>query len=308
MPDSASKKLSLVKEIMREGKIEDALQLIKDIEQLSTLTPEEMLRTLYHKADLYFSLRQYKIALKFAEELYEKSQEMKMSLFSLDALGLKGLLVFNLQRFEEYYKILQQHVILFKSIPREDSPEFQEKEVELLYLIGFNEYMRGNFDLALDWCNKSLALEKQGYIHNIGLLTSVSGLLPYLYLSKGEVNLALECAEEAISLIPKGEYYLIGKANTYRVMGAIYQEKGDLNRALEYHKRGLDIYIKIGGSMWMSWSYLNIIQVLLAKKESAQARNYLKEFKQYNEKVEDWLSTNIYPLASAYIEENCRRK
>jgi hypothetical protein len=53
MPDSASRKLALVKEIINEGKMEDALQLIKDIEQLENLTPEETLRTLYHKADLF---------------------------------------------------------------------------------------------------------------------------------------------------------------------------------------------------------------------------------------------------------------
>ena len=73
MPESASKKLALVKEIITEGKMEDALHLVKDIEQMENLTPEESLKILAHKANLYSGLKEYAIGLKFAEELYQKS-------------------------------------------------------------------------------------------------------------------------------------------------------------------------------------------------------------------------------------------
>ncbi len=307
MSNSASKKLTLVKEIMREGKIEDALQIVKDIEQMENLTHKETLRTLFHKADLYYNSGQYKNALKFTEELYQKSQEKKMPLFSLDALVIKAWILYNLQEFEESYKSFQQHENLFKSIPRENSPEFQEREAELLLQKGYQNYVSGNFDLALDYCNKSLILQEQGHTHSSSSF-SPSELLPFIYLAKGELKLALEYAEKALSSNPKGEYYLVNKANIYRVIGVIYQEKGDLNNALEDQKRALDIYMKVGGSMWMAWSYLHIIQVLLTKKEFTLAQNYLKEFKQYSkENVEDWLSNNLYPLATALVLKSSSR-
>ena len=307
MSNLASNKLALIEEIIREGKIEVAFQIVKDIEQIKNLTSEETLKTLYFKANLYYNSRQYKIALKFTEELYQKSKEMNMPLFSLDALVNKYWIFYNLQKFEESYKILQQHKILFDSIPRVNSPEFQEREAQFLLQKAYQNYTSGDFDLALDYCNKSLSLRVQE-ISSRSSDFLASGLLPYLYLAKGELKLALENAKKTLSLIPKGEYYIIDKANLYRVMGVIYQEKGDLNNALEYQKRALNMYIKAGGSMWMSWSYLNLIEVLLTKKEFTPAQNYLKEFKQYNkENVKDWLSNNLYPLANALVLKSSTR-
>ena len=89
MSDSTSKKLALVKRIINKGKYEDALQHVKDIEEDKNLTPKETLRIQAYKTRLYFYLGPFKIALKTAEELYQKSQEMKMPLFSLDALFAK---------------------------------------------------------------------------------------------------------------------------------------------------------------------------------------------------------------------------
>ena len=106
MPDSASKKLARVKEIITEGKIEDAFQLVNDIKQRENLIPKNALRVLYYKADLYSGLREFDLALNLAEELYQKSQELKMPFFSLDALALKGWCYFiGKGRSDEYLRV-----------------------------------------------------------------------------------------------------------------------------------------------------------------------------------------------------------
>ena len=129
MSDSASNKLAIVKEIITEGKIEDALQLVKDIEQIENLTPEETLKTLWYRSELYIALAEIPNALKFAEKLFQKSQEMKMSFFSLDALYIKGLISMGSDNIEDVSKISNQYERLFNSLPRDDSPEYQEREV-----------------------------------------------------------------------------------------------------------------------------------------------------------------------------------
>ena len=157
MPNSASEKLTLLKEIMTNGTIKDALQLIKDIEQLENLTPEETLRTLGHKAYIW-SLEKPLIALKFAEELYQRSQEINKPLYSLDALNFKAVFYYRLGKLKEYFKILEQGENLFNSIPREDSSDFQEREADLFFGKSLGQFLQGNLGTN-DNCVCSCPLE-----------------------------------------------------------------------------------------------------------------------------------------------------
>lgn len=205
MSISVSKELAHVKDLINEGKYEEAFQLVKDLEQKENLTSEETLRTQVYQCRIYFALGQSDVALKIAEDLYQKSQEMKMPLFSLDALFLKEYVYMNLWRIEELFIILEQHEKLFKSIPREESLEFQEREAYLFLMKGSVIYLEGKLDLAINYHRKSLTLFEQIDSHSY-IIPTVLFALAWDYQQKGELNLALECNEKSLSLIPKGEY------------------------------------------------------------------------------------------------------
>jgi len=304
MPDSASKKLSLVKEIITDGKMEDALQLIKDIEQMENLNLEETLKTLAYSAKLYAGLGQYTTGLKFAEELYHRSQEMSLPFFSLDALFIKGWMIYiGLGRAEDYIKTIEQYEYLFNSLPREDSPEYLEREVVLLINKGGVNYFKGNLDLAIIDHKKSKAILKKinpNYHFNSEFLSYAPyGWMAYTYEAKGELKLALECAEKALSLTPKGEFHLKPKGDNYRIMGNIYLGTGDLQNALECQTRALNTYKKIGSRWEMGYSYGNIIAILVSQKNVDQAKNYLEEFKQFVEKYK--FTEPLYQASRAVI-------
>lgn len=75
MSKSVSTELARVKKLFAEGKYEEALQLVKDIEQNINLTSEETLRVLRIKGGIYNILGDSEISFKLIEELYQKSQE-----------------------------------------------------------------------------------------------------------------------------------------------------------------------------------------------------------------------------------------
>jgi len=307
MPDSASEKLALVKEISIEGTIEDALQLVKDIEQMENLTPEEMLKTLYYKGVIYLVLGQFQIVVKIADELYQKSLEMKMSLFSLDALHIKEWIYIGRGDFEDLHEIIEQHENLFNSIPREDSSEFQEREAALLIMKGRKDLTKGNLNLALDYFNKSYYLATRANIQFPGTNDCLSNMA-IIYRAKGELKLALECDKKALSLTPDGEFHLGRKANIYRNIGNTYEEKGDLNKALEYQTHALETYNKTtAGGYGKAFSYGSVISILLAQKNINQARNYLEQFKRFNEKYENKVAKATYQLARALILKSSSR-
>jgi len=308
MSNTVSEELALVNELINEFKIEEALQKVEDIEQNQNLTTEESLRTQVYRGSVYFYLGQLEIALETAEELYQKSQEVKMPLFSLDALFLKESVMFSLQRFEEYYKILEQHEKLLKSIPREGSLNFQKREAQFLIWKGQGVFFRGNIDLTLEYHSKSLEFFEKNDPHSrfIGLNLMA---LAWAYEARGELNLALEYNEKSLSLTPKednvGSVMMV--ATVYREMGRIYYRKGELNRAIEYHKLDLEIQKKSKNSIWMNGSYIDIIRALLAQKNNDQAQYYLQELKQINEKHESEKGMLSYQYARALILKSSSR-
>jgi len=308
MSNSVSKELANAKNLINEGKFENALQLVNDIEEKENLNHEETLRTQAYKSRIYIALGQHDLALKNVEDLYQKSKTNKMPLFSLQALFLKALINLRLGRIEEFFKNLEEYEKLFKSISREDSLEFQEREAELLFAKGLEDHTNSNFDRALDYFNKGLTLferiePRSPYIYKI--LT----LMAYAYLEKGALKLALEFDEKALAKIPNGEYYtqLMFKIHIYHNMGIISYEKGDLDSALEYYMDCLEIYEKIkGGHFFLNILYGNIMTVLYAKKDFTQAQNYLQKIKQLNKSIP--LNPNYLILRALVLSTSSRMR
>jgi tetratricopeptide (TPR) repeat protein len=310
MSNSVSKELAHVKELINKWKIEEALQYVKGIEQMENLTNEETLRILYYKGQLYRYLGQLKFALKFAKQLYQKSQESKMSLFSLDALYLKSWVFFGGGPPGEYSKNLDQYETLFSSIPRVESLEFQRREADLLLHRATGCYYKGNLDLSLKFHEKSLAIYRQVDPNSIDMIWDIIGMA-YVYHTKGELDRALECNEKALSLIPDRENFplIIRKSTIYRSMGIIYFEKGELTRALEYHLLELEILTKIKYNPGVPDTYANIIKVLLAQKDNIQARKYLQQFKNFIETHEHQEGLLIYEgLVALVLKSSSRLK
>ncbi|MHA2394099.1 MAG: hypothetical protein ACXAEX_19360 [Promethearchaeota archaeon] len=297
MSTSVSKELAHVRELVNEFKLEEALQLVSEIEQIKNLTIEETLSFQVIKGRIYSYLGEYEIAHEIAEELYQESQRIEKILFSCDALSIKEYIIYNFGLpGKDYYETIEQHENLFYSIPRKDSSEYKEREAILLLWKGAREFNKGDLSLALKHFNNSLKLfdqiEPQSYFTNIILMG-----IAYAYNLRGELDLALEYTEKASSRLPEGEYHnlLIIKAGIYQLLGSIFYQKGDLDNALEYYIRDLEIYKKVKSPRT---PYTSIIDVLLAKKDLVQARNYLEEYKRNIQKPE---SNVQYQVARALI-------
>ncbi len=306
MSNSISKELALVKELLNEGKYEEALRRIKDIEENKNVTPEEMLRALSYKGKLYFFLGQFEIVFKIAEELYQKSQKLEMPLFSLDALYLKeGFFAF-FARADEFNRSFEQHQNIFKSIQREESLKFQEREIEFLYMNAVANHWDCNYNLALDYFNECLLLIEQ-FDPRSHYKYRILGIMAWAYLEKGELKLALEHDEKALNFIPKGEYFypMWCKASIYRNKGIIFYQRGDLNNALKFYTRSLEIYEKIKSYYWIYALYYNIIEVLLAQKNYNQVNNYLHKSKQLNERSQP--DHPFYQLSKGLILKSSTR-
>jgi tetratricopeptide (TPR) repeat protein len=118
--------------------------------------------------------------------------------------------------------------------------------------------------------------------------------MAYLYEAIGEINLAIEYGEKALSLIPDLENFAVmtRKALVYSGLGISYFRKGDLDRAVERNIQSLEFYKKTKGRGGIGPTYTNIITILLAKNDLNQARNYLGQFKEYIEYLDSLINEN----------------
>ncbi len=297
-----SKELKFARELIDEGKYEEALQYLKDVEHKKILTLEEKLEIQTWKGILHFNLGQLEIALKTAEQLHQESQELKISLYSIDALNLKAAIYTINGRFDDSFTTIELIDKIFKSIPRENTLEYHRREAEVLHLKGRRDFYAGNFDRALDHLSRSVDFYKRNpSVFNP--LSAALGVMAYTYRGKGELDFALEYSEKALSQIPKGEFFfpMFSKADLYRNKGNIYYEKGELNSALDYQIRALEIYKNFKEGWWMGWSFFSIISILLAKKDIERVQHYSKQFKQFIEEHEFRLANSLYQLSQALI-------
>ncbi len=308
MSNSVSNELIIVKNLINEGKFEEALQCVSDIEQRENLAIEEIFRTQGYKGFIYVFIGQPEVALNIAEELYNASQEKNTPLYSLDALFIKFYAFVISEEHEKLYKSIKIHENIFKSISREDSITFLEREADLYLMKGILEYTQGNYDPALKYFRISLTLFEQVDTNSQFILGNIN-TMAYIYREKGELKLALEYSEKALSLIPKEEYFLLKlrKAFVYRNLGFIAHDKGDLNSALEYYKEDLSIQQEINHPTGIRNSYLNIIFALIDKKSFNQARNYLQNMKLISEKYKSEIGYLSYQLANALILKSSSR-
>lgn len=94
----------------------------------------------------------------------------------------------------------------------------------------------------------------------------------------GNNDLAIENFRVASNLFEKmGDEK--GQAYIYDVLGNIYADLKDYEKAISYHNNSLEIYEKINYARGISRCYHNLAQVYLEKKEIQKAKQYLHDEK-----------------------------
>ena len=118
MTKSVAQELLDLEDLMNRGELEESLEALNNIEKYRSVPAEESLKILKMKSIIYNGLNQHETAINLAEQLYNKSQEIKIPLYSLDALAIKGNAYISLGKFNEFFKILEHHKNLFKSLEK----------------------------------------------------------------------------------------------------------------------------------------------------------------------------------------------
>ncbi len=215
MNNSNSDEISRAKGLILENKEEEALKFIQKA---------------VDKAWGYFYERNYKEALSLALKVKELHEKIGYRLGIANILHLLGLLyLFN----GDYDKGLECGL---KSLRINEKLENQEEIAKSLYLTGFAYNYKGKFNQAIDYLKRCLDIEK------ILPQTKVDALynLGVIYFWKGNFDQSLKYCEKSLKIAEEidRKNYIAMSLNT---IGGIYQLKGEIKKAKEYHIRSLSI-------------------------------------------------------------------
>jgi tetratricopeptide (TPR) repeat protein len=238
MTDSMPEDLKRAEELMYNAKYTDALAIIEDFEKSEIPNEADYLSGLILKGNILNRMLHVKKAVEVGELAYQLSQKLENNLRKFDSLVIKSYVLF-LGKFDEGNELLIQAEKLLETITLGSQEELWERKEALYYVKSWNYCLTGDYDQAVKYSEQSLEIAKNSDKKlDVAKNTSLSGLN---YAGVGNFDQGLLCIEKAAKLFKEFDdninvaWCLLHLGNFYNVY------KGELDRALDYYDRCIEI-------------------------------------------------------------------
>jgi tetratricopeptide (TPR) repeat protein len=229
------KELAYASELMDQAKLGEALEIIENFEDTTSLSPEDQLSALLLKSMIYgFSLNHEK-RVECSERAYQLSQDLGLVPESIEALIGKASIAFigNLDKATNYITDAERRL---SSLANDSSSSLLRRN--LLMIKSWTLLLRFNLDGAAESALECLKLSREQ--ENKLYLGSACELLGYINLSQGNRTKALDYAMKALEYF-KDLNHAVFIATSYNLIARIYRFEGDYDQALQYCKKSLSI-------------------------------------------------------------------
>ena len=325
--------------LLEEGNYNKALYLLENFEENENLTILDLISCNLQRSSLLNKVGRHKDAFKYAEQAYQKSQEVSKNLQSVDALlSMAYALVWELS-LDEAFELIEQSEHLLNKCVGENSNIILQKQASINYTRSLYYFFKNNSDQAIKHAEQSLKVREDldnkpeiaesltalGLIYNL-LSFEYDNALIYTERSqkiakesnqkhivaynlllfgmisglKGEIDRSLVYYEQSLALSEE-----LNNNRQISVLfnniAEIYKQKGELEQSLAYLEKGLSIAEEIGNK-WNIGSILHSITMhYIEKKDQDNAQKYLKLTKQFNEQGSIQIFERFSRLCEALI-------
>ncbi len=338
-PSVKSKELKQAEQLMKESKYDEALLLMNNLEGRDDITDSDQLSCYLLTSECLNELANYEEVLKFAEKAYQKSQELRDNLRSIDSLEKMAYATMWMGDFEKALNLIKQSEDLLKSLTRCTPLEREQREASIAFIKGTTYLFQGNVNLALECAKRSLELRENignkqelaeslygmGFIYSM-MKSDLDRALMYaercqtlakeinqqriislnlqslgiIHAMKGEYIKSIKYTEQSLAIAEKIGNKQITSSNLNNIaMIFIYQ--GDFDKALTYLERSLEIAKEIGSSWSISFATGSIIETLVYKGDIERAQRYLEQLEEINDKEDNKTIDLLYRYIKAIV-------
>ncbi|MFW9940742.1 MAG: tetratricopeptide repeat protein [Candidatus Thorarchaeota archaeon] len=262
--------ISMHKELERgwnlyiEGKIEEALQVLTDFEKLEEITLEDKHNYRLFKCNIFSSMGKFQESLQIAEQDYQESKSQNKLLFLIDSIFEKWFTLFMLggEAWMALSGEIREDVVLSGKLLKSFT---QEPPIEVRLRKGLLFFMKG-----------------------------------YYFYWEGKLDKAIEYHKRSLAILENYDITATMIPFNLHILGVSYADIGELDLALDSHKKSLDLY---KGSMIYTNSakgvtYNSIGNIYFQKGALDQAIRYfeksLKIMEQNTDHNSIWWSGNSY--------------
>ena len=338
MPEPNHKDLRYAENLRREGKLQEALNIIQNIENKGALPPRDQLSLLISKGKIFTKFQKYGESARIGELALRLGQGLETVPDTIMALLFKSNILF-LGKFNEAIDYVNEAENLLNSLTdvspsfisrlkadiwfrkawvclfqgktnealeaamkcREIQEKFKTKsDIAYTFLVIGNIYNAKNDNrAALDYALKSLKMfEEIG--DSVGAATTLSflGVISY---HKGQMNQALNYTKKSLSTKVISDRT---KLNNFFTMGNVYSMKGEIERGLRYYKRGSSLAERINSYQQFINFNFAIGYSYMTKGEYELAIEYLKPSLTLSKKINNLsgISASLINLSRVYSQ------
>ncbi|MHA2055107.1 MAG: tetratricopeptide repeat protein [Candidatus Hodarchaeales archaeon] len=235
MLNSATKDLRHAENLRREGKLQEALEVIETIEKKGTLTPGDQLSLLISKGKILTIYQRYGETANLGKLAYHLSKTLRRPHDTIYALLFQASSLF-LGEPEESLNYLSEADNLLDTLSDISISYFNRQKKNILFKKSWAHLMKFELNKALETALECLELQNEyGYKSDTGYTLQVLGSI---YHNKGDNDLAFDYASKSLTMLEEiGDQAAI--ATTFHILGRISHQLGDLNHAIEYSKKSL---------------------------------------------------------------------
>jgi len=240
MSQPGLKQLIRAQQLVNEGNFDDALQLMKNFEEMGSQSLQELVQWHLLRCDIFFQQDLFKDLIQLAEQTYKESLGLGKSLLTVDALNYFAEALIELNELEtgENQIIISEE--LLKSLTHETLRDFKQREAHLAFIKSLYYEGKGDLNRAFEQGEYSLELrEELGIKHEIA--QSLACIAFWLIIYKGESDRALEYGERAMTLAKEAnkKFYI---ALTLLVLALVYSFQGEIDRCIRLDEQCLAIF------------------------------------------------------------------
>lgn len=287
--------------IVHLGNYNEALECIKEAEEILEKFPTKP--TYRHYSD-YLSIKSkiYNIkgdlneAFELALKCLDKCEELGEKLYIARAIGNLS----ELYLYKAESDLALDHAM--KSLEIQKSLNNLVGIASSFHLVGLSQYTRGNFEQALEFGKKCLAIKEISVYTKIDVLH----LLGIIYKEKAQLERTIRYYKrslhyaEQLKFMDKVQYNLMG-------IGAAYRVIGDQKKATKYLERSLDLAKKLGTPYGTTSSLFYLVLTNLDIHNMKIAQQYLDKLGGSINKEESRPFIDAYLIAKALVKKKSGR-
>jgi len=274
---SLSEEFTQAKQLMEQGNIKEAFQIVLELEKMDNLPTQELLSIKLLKANLLYKLGEFLDAIKNAEEIFQDSQKQGDLLSSFEALTIQAHAYSMMGNIYQSEDIIKQAEELFKKIKETITIDLREKESFMVRVRGNIYLWKGEVRRPIEFYKRAFELAKD--TGNKDLIASSLNNIAAAYLMLKEYETAIFYAKEGVKVNyePTLSYPLA-------TLIEIYVNKGDIEEAKVYFEHLGELREKFDTK---SYNDLYRYEKALLLKSSLRARDRIKSEDIFKEMASD---------------------